>query len=368
MRRWMSLLSFCLSCQRVPPAPAAKPHSIPEVADYSERLAPLRDELQVPALGGAVLDASGLRGLGVAGLRQVDGEESVQAGDIWHLGSDTKAMTATLAGILVEEGVVSWDTTVDSVWPDCDPSWQGVTLRALLLHRSGATDNIPGDHPDLWSDLWAASDEQVGRADFVQALLARPQDGTQGSFAYSNAGYIVAGAMLEEVTGQGWQALLQARVFAPLGMDDCLFGAPPSPNPWGHQRQGSRIVSVDPASRGSDNPGGLGPAGTVACSLSSWARFAGSHLRLAQGQDDLVTAETGKILHTPEGQYAFGWLVLPQLEGTVLVHSGSNTMWYATVVIAPEEDRAYLAVLNIAATGQEREIMAILEALRAADE
>jgi len=96
----------------------------------------------------------------------------------------------------------------------------------------------------------------------------------------------------------------------------------------------------------------MGPAGTVHASLADWAKFAAEHVRGARGESHYLKAETWKRLHTAlEGQdYALGWNTAerPWGQGTVLTHSGSNTMWYCTVWLAPRIDSAFLVATNTA--------------------
>jgi hypothetical protein len=75
-----------------------------------------------------------------------------------------------------------------------------------------------------------------------------------------------------------------------------------------------------------------------------------SYLRAANGEARLVSAESFARMQTPwpGGDYAFGWLVIDTPEGRVLAHDGSNTMFYAHVVLRPFEHRAVMTVTNCA--------------------
>lgn len=74
-------------------------------------------------------------------MRRLGSADPVRRGDGWRLGSDGKAMTATMIARLVEQGVLSWDTRLDQMLPDLaasmHPEYRGVTLPDLLSHRSG---------------------------------------------------------------------------------------------------------------------------------------------------------------------------------------------------------------------------------------
>jgi D-alanyl-D-alanine carboxypeptidase len=163
----------------------------------------------------------------------------------------------------------------------------------------------------------------------------------------------VVGAALERASGLPWEKLIQDRLFTPLGMRSCGFGAAGSPNlvdqPWGHQVSGGTVTPVAPGPA-ADNPPVYGPAGTVHCSLADWGAFLREHLRGARGQAGLVPAASYQKLHAaPAGaDYAFGWGVTsrPGVGGMVLQHAGSNTLNYAVVLLAPLNDRILVAVTN----------------------
>ena len=326
----------------------------------------LDEEHGTPALAGAVIDSDGIFAVGVTGVRIQGGDDLATIKDRWHLGSLTKAMTGTLAGILVDKGVITYDTTVDEVWPEAHASWTGATLEQLVTHRSGATGSIGADHGDLWSAAFAERDGPTGRAALVAALVSRPQDGVRGQFLYSNAGFIIAGAMLEERTGETWQALMQEHLFEPYGMDQCGFGPPQGDQPWGHSSNAG--TPADPATVGADNPPALGPAGTVHCSLASWGQFVALHLRGANGTEPTLDQAVFTRMHTPDGTYAHGWGVgqRPWAGGPTLSHRGSNTMWIADMWVAPGIDRAFLAVSNsgfgTAGTAVDSAVVALIQA------
>lgn len=340
------------------------------VEDLTALVAEVVEGKDLPALGAAWVDHDGLRGLGATGLRRADEDgleaiNQVTAADRWHLGSDTKAMTATELAMTVDEGLLAWETTVPEAFPGLpvDPGWNAITLLDLVHHRGGADSDLAQDHPDIWAGLWERDDGCAARQWFAEQLLADPPSEPVGTYVYSNAGYMLVGTAIENATGQCWQDHIEARLFEPLGMDDCGFGAPQGDEqPWGHVvGSDGALESVPPTRTGSDNPPGLGPAGTVHCSLASWAAFAELHLDAARGEPRLVSAEGFERLHTPEGSYAGGWGVSTTDRGLTLMHAGSNTMWYAWAVIEPEQDRAWLVTTNAGTATASRVVERMVE-------
>lgn len=216
----------------------------------------------------------------------------------------------------------------------------------------------------MWTD--GARSDALLRA--VRAMLALPVAQAPGTYVYSNAGFMIAGAALEVRTGQGWEARMRTELFAPLGMSSCGFGAAGTASlvdqPWGHQGSPLQPVAPGPSA---DNPRSLGPAGTVHCSLRDWGRFASLHLAGERGEDRLLTAATVRRLHTPPtgGNYAAGWGVGTRTwaGGLALSHSGSNTMNYAVIWLAPAKNLAFLVTTNIAATNTPAAVDSVVGAL-----
>lgn len=329
-----------------------------DVTDLGSLLEPLRAQHDLPALGGAILTSAGLVALGVTGERARGSGVPVQRDDRWHLGSCTKAMTATLAAILVQRGTLPWDATVGGTFgaTPLHDDWKPVRLDWLLQNRGGAPANAP---PELWRQLWN-SDQPIheARAWFVGELLRRAPAEVPGTkFVYSNQGFNIAGVMLETTSGRTWEEMMQRELFAPLGMTSAGFGPPGSADDI-DQPRGHKPKPIAPG-KGADNPAAIGPAGTVHASLADWAKFVQLHLHGARGgPTPLLQPEAFARLHTPpEGQtYAMGWGTAqrPWAGGRVLTHTGSNTMNFCVVWIAPERDHAFLAVTNIAGDGAQQ--------------
>jgi CubicO group peptidase (beta-lactamase class C family) len=334
-----------------------------EPADLAALLEPLRAEHKLPALAAAVLEGDQLVGLGAVGKRKAGDDTPVATGDVFHIGSNTKSMTATLAALLVAEGKISWNQTVGQAFPEfadsMDPGWRDVTLYWLVRNRGGAPADLMRD--GLWLRLWAdkGTPQQV-RAVLAQAVLKQPPEGQPGEkFIYSNAGFTLAGMMLERASGMAWEELIRARLFEPLGMKSAGLGAPGRAGaveqPWGHTPDGK---PVEPG-RLADNPPVIGPAGVVHTSLADWAKYAALHLAAARGRDysppggkPLAKAADLAPLHVPppdvEPRYAAGWLAFdrPEWGGRALFHNGSNTMWFAVQCLVPEKNVAYLVATN----------------------
>jgi CubicO group peptidase (beta-lactamase class C family) len=331
--------------------------------DATSLIRPIREKYEIPGLAAASADVNGLIAVAADGVRSRGTDSPVMLNDSFHLGSCTKAMTATLLAMLVAEGQLQWTTTVGEVFTELedgmDPQWQAVTLESLLQHRGGAPANL--DANGLWGRLWMrVGTPTAQRMVLVEGVVTHPPQVVSGSkYVYSNAGYAIAGAMAERVTGQSWEELMRTKVFGPLKMTSAGFGAPGTPDvvdqPRGHTEDGEPVL---PGPKG-DNPPAIGPAGTVHCSIGDWTRFVQLHMEAASIRSPSLdfAEEPFNRLHNPviapsDPTYAMGWMVTsrpwaartPGASDRVLTHSGSNTMWYSTVWLA--NDFAVLVVCN----------------------
>ncbi|SIO42515.1 CubicO group peptidase, beta-lactamase class C family [Singulisphaera sp. GP187] len=352
-----------------PPNSSSRGGEGPAVVRASEAigrvLAPIREQHHLPGLVGGLVQGGRLESIGVVGVRKVGSPTLFRVSDQVHIGSDTKAMTATMIGSLVDDGKLSWGATIGEVFParakQIDPGFRGVTLWDLLTHRAG----LPANGP--WGMLGAKRSTTEQRKVLMAGMLqSAPLTKPGTKFAYSNVGYALAGHMAEQATGRSWEMLMRQRLFEPLKMTSAGFGPPGTKGevdqPWGHVAKGESFVP-----RQEDNAPALGPAGTVHCTVADWAQFAILHMRAAQGKPRLLKAETFEKLQTPPpgSEYAGGWMIVdrPWAGGRALTHSGSNTMWYATIWIAPKRDFAVLVATNAGGDGVSKACDAAITAL-----
>jgi CubicO group peptidase (beta-lactamase class C family) len=319
-------------------------------ASLDALLEPIRAKHKLPGLVAAIVEGDEVIAIGATGLRKVGAPEPITIDDKLHLGSCTKAMTATVLARLVERKQLAWDSTVSQVFPDLAPkfdaAYRDVTLEQLLQHRAGLPANA------AWASLGSGTNNEQ-RARLVRLVLGKAPELPPGTkYSYSNVGYVIAAAMGERVTKRSWEQLIKTELFDPLGMTSAGFGPPGGrgkvDEPWGHL---GPIAVVTPVQ--GDNPPSLGPAGRVHCTIGDWAKFVSLHLRGARGEETkYLTSETFARLHRPPDgeEYALGWLVGERswAGGVVLTHAGSNTMWYCVVWAAPKKNLAVLSVTNFA--------------------
>src|SRR6476660_652420 len=183
----------------------------------------------------AVLRGERIIAQGAAGVRKRGTAERITLDNQFHLGSCTKAMTATVVAMLVEEGKLNWTTTLGELFADTvkpiHPAWENVTVRQVLAHRAGLR-HEPGGLAQVLTELVGRPPRvPLGtlpqqRLEIVRQALSRPPGFPPDTkYWYSNVCYILAGAVLEQLTGRPWEELMRERMFQPLGISTGGFGA-----------------------------------------------------------------------------------------------------------------------------------------------
>lgn len=360
------------------------------MTDLTYTLEPLRLKFELPALAAAVCHAGTMVAASATGVRVQGSDIKVTLDDRFHLGSDTKAMTATLAGMAVEEGRLRWTSTIGEVLgsqvPGLHPRLAAVTLEQLLSHSGGApTDSEQLDSVYFNADTFTYN-LPVLRLRAVRAIKSQAPIATPGKeFHYSNMGYVIAGAMLEQVTGVSWEEYITRRLFEPLRLTSAGLGPQTSTGridaPVGHRLAEDGTVTPMLWSTPADNPPMLGPAGVAHMSVVDFATWAGWNAGRGRRPPALVTPETLARIHRPhvstgrlpnprpgtpaEGKYALGWGIakMPWARGPLLLHNGSNQMNLAKIVIDTQQDLGLVALTNFSGNKAEDALEAVAENL-----
>ena len=365
--------------------------SLPAAAfDLSGYLETVRTQYGLPALAAVVVDEGETVAAAAVGTRVIGKDIPVTTEDRFHLGSNTKAMTATLAAMMVEDGRLRWDSTVGDVLGEdisgMSESLAAVTLEQLLSHSSG----IPSDGEEI-VDLYFSPDAFEyspwdRRLRLVDAWKTHEVTVPEGSpFQYSNLGYIIAGMMVEKAAGENWETLMRERIFLPLGLESAGLGPQTTfgviDAPVSHRTEEDGSVTPMYWGPASDVPPVMGPAGTAHMSIEDYAKWAGWNAGEGKRGPALVSPEMLKYLHaakvktpvlenappgTPStGEYALGWGVVPfeWAPEPLITHNGSNSMNLARIVIDPAQDLAIAVTTNISGAAANEAAGAVLEQL-----
>jgi CubicO group peptidase (beta-lactamase class C family) len=349
-----ALASLCLLIAVSGAVSAPGQNVLPSPAAIDDILQAAMKSNNVPAVAAVVVRKGQIVAAGAAGIRKSGDPTPVTFDDKFHLGSCTKAMTGTLAGILVDEGKLRWDTTLAQTFPELAATmhtdYRAVTLEQLLAHRAGlSSKNSPLVAPlkELYETGKLAGTPREQRTTFISMILTEPPQNKPGStYAYSNRSFILAGAMMERAANMQYEDLIAEKLFKPLGMTSTGWGAMGTPGkldqPWQHRfGKDGKLTLMDPAQPFADNPPVIAPAGTGHMSASDWGRFLALHASGEAGAyAKVIKPDTLKRLHTAPfgGNYMAGWDV--QQGGRILTHSGSNSANYATAWISLDKELA----------------------------
>ncbi|QPC78178.1 hypothetical protein HYE68_008930 [Fusarium pseudograminearum] len=150
------------------------------------------------------------------GFRDVDAQKVPDGSTTYFIGSLTKAMTAAIAGILVEEGKLEWSTPIASILPELQDAFDGrgslITITDLLSHRTGVA---RGD--GLW--LQRAGNILLDKSTGIQTWTAQPLVRPfRAGYLYSNYAYDMVGRAIEKIEGKSLGACFEEKLFRPLGM------------------------------------------------------------------------------------------------------------------------------------------------------
>ena len=336
-------------------------------------LEPVRAKHGLPALAAAVVKEGVIVAAGAVGVRVFGADIKVTIDDRFHLGSDTKAMTATLVAMLIEEGKLRWDSTIGEVLgkdvPGINPQLAAVTLEQLLSHTSG----IPSDTPEILALYFNTNAFEYNlrtlRLRMLEAWKNHAPETPPGSaFHYANLGYVIAGAMIEKAADTPWEELITQRIYAPLALRTAGLGAQATMGkldaPVGHKVSDKGEITPMLWGAAADVPLAVGPAGIAHMSVLDFAAWAGWNAGAAKRGPALVKPETLARLHRPhiktgpmpnprpgtpqEGEYALGWGVVKFDWAThpLLTHNGSNGMNLAVILVDVAKDLGVVVLTN----------------------
>jgi CubicO group peptidase (beta-lactamase class C family) len=284
---------------------------------------------QIPAMAVLVIRHGAIASEAVRGVRAGPSSPPVTTSDLWHIGSDTKAMWN--APLMRE---------LPALVPAMQPGYRNITLLDMFAHRAGFKDLIDSD---FYNAFYADKRPMhVQRLAYLRKALAQPPayvPGTQN--LYSNRGALLAAFIAEQKTGTSWEALMRREIFVPLGMRSAGFG----PTAAGQNRGHDKAVPVSGPK--ADDPAVLAPAGGVHLPMDDWARFAIDQIKGEHGHGTLLESETYRFLHTGQGGAicGLGWGVRAELDGLhgrFLTHAGSKGFWWARIGLVPDTESGVL--------------------------
>ena len=285
------------------------------------------------------------------GTRELGKVSPVTGRTVFPIGSTTKSFTAALAGSLVDDGSLAWDTPLRELVPGFqmhDPvATERLTVVDLLSHRSG----LPRHE-----FVWLGHPDRT-RADVVARLRhLAPSKDIREAFQYCNLGYITVGHLVEVVTGSTWGEATTTRLLKPLGMARTSFSVTDvqasDDFSFGHERRGGEIVRVP--FRSMDQVGPAGSINATAEDMAGWLRANLSRepgvispATLAQVHTSHITIPEDKTF--PESTrfgYGMGWLIGQYRGHRIVEHNGGVDGFLADCMLLPDDGIGVVVLTN----------------------
>ena len=310
----------------------------------------IRKAYHIPEMSYAVIDSKSTLEIGALGRHSIDLPDTATLNDRFHIGSNTKAMTAFIIAKYVEKGKLKWTTKFFDVFPEwkekSKPDYANITLQDLLSHRAGIPPFQGESDPEIpdFKGTNQGKREQFGR--FVLTLEAVFPD-EQNSFVYSNAGYTLATLMLEKVTGKSWEQLVEKVFNKDLKLNVKLSWPENQKHKdtWGHSFENDKLTPV-PSST-DYHLDYTEPAGDINIKLKDYIKFIQLNLRGLNGQNNYLTAKTYQFIHKGFENYSLGWFNIYENGKELSVHSGTGAFTYFTIVhIDRLKNKAYIIFTN----------------------
>jgi len=328
--------------------------------ELEDKLAAVCKLHDVPGIIAASVGPDGVIEAAAIGVRKRGAKDAITTDDQFAIGSNSKSLTATLAAVLVDEGIINWSTTISEVWPDqpVHEGFKNVTLEQLLAHTGGLQENL--ENGPEWISFFAEKYKpEQERARMCSLVLTKAPAGVVGKHDYSNLGYVVAAAMLEERGKKPLEQLMKERVFDPLEMTKTEFFSAKKlkrakePLLWGHDDSGAPVKPGEP---GSENPTVYAGCGTIRTTIGDWAKYVRWHINesaapVLKSDETLLRLHEGGAESGPGQKYGCGWIQFESPFGRTLQHAGSNTNQFSLVWVMPDQKRATLVITN---TGEEQ--------------
>jgi CubicO group peptidase (beta-lactamase class C family) len=340
--------------------------------NFARRVEAARAAIGVPGMAIAIVENDRVTFARGFGVRAINGSEPVDADTIFPTGSTGKAFTVAALGILVDAGRIGWDDRVIDRLPGFqmyDP-WvtREMTIRDLLVHRSGLG---LGE-----GDLLFVPRTNLTRAESVRRLrYLKPHTSFRSGFAYDNVLYMVAGQLIEAVTGETWEKFVAEHVLKPAGMlhsttdEPERFASPDRAYPHARLDGGIRGVGRQVMLDERDELGRNGaPAGGLTVSANDMARWLKIQLdagRLPEGSGQLFSAAAHEQMWKPVvlqpvhelpaplqateplfDAYALGWDVRDYAGTKIVWHGGAVFGFLTAVVLIPEKHVGFAIEIN----------------------
>ncbi len=369
------LLSFGIACAKEKWQPVIQNDQALE-----DLLTEMREHYNQPAMAAALVYGDHIIAKATVGNIVYGEEQAVKENSRFHIGSTTKSMTAILVAMLVKEGILQYDMTLEHALPDMPmrDEYRKVTISDLLNNKAGiiAFQLSALEDPEIVKKILeeipaAFADPTEQRREVTKVALSLTPIAEPGTkVIYSNVGWPIVGYIVELAAEQSYEDLLQQRIFDPLGMSTAKLGGWPASESEPGQPRGHYIDQESPGEpipqKLDDEyilPAWMNPSGGVHCSIGDFALYAREHLLGLQGKGKLLSQKEYATLHAihvttnlrdmyphmkedREAMFGYGWGIAKKEKGNLSAAAGSGGTFFAQIYIYPALNVAFVGFTN----------------------
>ncbi|TDW48555.1 CubicO group peptidase (beta-lactamase class C family) [Flavobacterium sp. 270] len=315
-------------------------------AQYADSIRKVND---IPEISYAVITADKILEINALGFHSTALKDPASLTDRFHIGSNTKAMTAFVIAKYVEKGKLKWNTKFFDLFPDLKkaskPEYYAITLQDLLSHR-GRIQAFQGENDTIVPNFKGNSQEKRNQFGAFVLTLKPVALTDKTKYVYSNAGYTLATMMLEKVIGKSWEQLINKVFNEDLKMN-VKFSWPENQlakDTWGHSFENNKLVPVP--SNTDYHLDFTEPSGDLNLTLQDYIRFIQLNIQGLQGHNNYLKASTYKIIHKGVEEYSLGWFNSYENDQDFSTHAGTAGTYYTLVSIDRKKYIGYIIFTN----------------------
>jgi CubicO group peptidase (beta-lactamase class C family) len=330
----MKLFLMCCVLLIAPPIRGSNSDSSSLVDEY------MNSQVKASRFSGAILVAQSGKVLLAKGYSLANIELNVlnDPGSKFRLGSVTQQFTAMAILELQEEGRLNIQDSVCKYIPDCPNDWQEIKIVNLLTHTSGISNFTKLPDYESTSMLPATVPELLDR------FKNKPLESKPGEkFNYSNSGYQVLGAVIENVSGRPYAKYLAEHIFVPLEMRETGYDSSTSILPHrasGYRQNGDKYTLVNATYLDMSIPFSAGGLYSTVEDLYRWDR--------ALYSEKLISKKSLNQMFTPfRDGYGLGWKVLKEFQREALMSAGRINGFSASIRRYPDDNACVIVLGNL---------------------
>lgn len=321
---------------------------------FSQRTVQFADSIRkvynIPEISYAVVSSKSTLEIAALGKHSINLPDSATLDDRFHIGSNTKAMTAFIIARYVEKGKLKWTTKFFDLFPEwkekSKSEYANITLQDLLSHRAFIQPFQGEDDPQIPDFKGTNPEKRKQFGQFVLTLEPVKHD-EQNPFIYSNAGYTLATLMVEKATRNSWEQLVE-KVFNKELKLNVKLSWPENQKikgTWGHLTENDSLKPV--SSHWNYRLDYTEPAGDLNIKLVDYVKFIQLNLQGLEGKSNYLKSGTYKFIHNGVKNYSLGWFNVYESGKELSVHSGTGAFTYFTLVhIDRTKNIAYIIFTN----------------------